>query len=166
MICAPAGFILRPAARRSAGPAPAADARSVRRHNSLHQMSNAVAEQEQRSRDIADTTRRYLTALNTGGVGVTFGVAGALAARGVEPRWAVWPVAIFVLGLAITGGSLLLAKHKALKRRDAAAEEAPAPGFKKWYWANFTYEILALLAFLFAVGMGLWKLNCVHLPPH
>ena len=128
------------------------------------QMPTTVTEQEQRSRDIADTTRRYLTALNTGGIAITFGVAGTLAGRGVEPRWAIWPVAIFVLGLTITAGSLLLAKHKALKRRDAAAGEAPTPSFKEWYWANFTYEVLALITFLVAVGIGLWGLSSVHLP--
>jgi len=121
-------------------------------------------EQEQRSREIADTTRRYLTALNTGGVAVTFAVAGALASHGVEPRWAVGPVAVFVAGLTITGVSLLLAKHKALRRRNAAAAQEPEPNFKKVLWANFTYEVLALVAFLVAVGLGLWELSCVRLP--
>lgn len=119
-------------------------------------------EQEQRSREIADTTRRYLTALNTGGVAVTFTVAGALASHGVEPRWAVGPVAVFVVGLTITAVSLMLAKHKALRRRDAAAESEP--NFKKVLWANFTYEVLSLAAFLVAVGLGLWELSCVRLP--
>ena len=92
-------------------------------------------------------------------------MAGTLAGRGVEPLWAVCPVGIFVLGLAITGASLVLAKHKALKRRGAAAENASDPDFKRLYWANFTYELLALLAFLIAVGVGLWKLSSLHLPP-
>jgi hypothetical protein len=127
-------------------------------------MSTIMTEQEERSREIADTTRRYLTALNTGGVAITFGVAGTLAGRGVEPRWAIWPVAIFGLGLAITACSLFLAKHKALKRRDAAPNQSP--DFKKWYSANFTYELLALLTFLVAVGIGLWNLSRVHLPSH
>ena len=115
-------------------------------------MAEAVV--EQRAREIADTTRRYLTALNTGGVAITFGVAGTLAGNGVDPAWAVCPVSIFVLGLAITAGSLFLAKHKALKRRDAAQNNAPAPDFKQWYQRNFTFEVVALLAFLVAVGVA------------
>ena len=128
-------------------------------------MTDVMAKEEHKAREIADTTRRYLTALNTGGVAVTFGVAGTLAGRGIEPRWAVCPVAIFVAGLAVTGASLLLAKHKALKRRDAAAQNAAAPHFKRWYWANFTFEVMALAVFLTGVGAGLWKLYCLRLPP-
>jgi|SRR5437867_4980095 len=123
-----------------------------------------ASEQEKRSRDIADTTRRYLTALNTGGVAITFAVAGTLAGRGVDPRWTIWPVATFVLGLTITASSLLLAKHKALRRRDAAAAGQSLPNFNRWYWANFTYEILALITFLVAVSIDLWMLGRVHLP--
>jgi hypothetical protein len=121
------------------------------------------AEQQQRSRDIADETRRYLTGLNTGGIAVIFAVAGALASNGVEPRWAVAPVVVFVLGLTITGGSLLFAKHKAEKRKKADQNKAPEPDYDQWYRRNFTYECLALATFLFAVGFGLWELSGIHL---
>jgi hypothetical protein len=122
------------------------------------------AEQEQRAREIADTTRRYLTALNTGGIALTFAVAGALASEGVQPGWAVRPVAVFVLGLTITGGSLFFAKHKTFRRRNAARAGAPEPDFAKWYSANFTYELLALITFLVAVIVGLWELSHLQLP--
>jgi hypothetical protein len=81
-------------------------------------MSNESPDQEKRSREIADRIRTYLTALNTGGIAITFGVAGFLASQKVSPAWAVWPVVGFVVGLVILGASLFLAKHKALKRRD------------------------------------------------
>lgn len=84
-----------------------------------------VEEHDSRSREIADTTRRYLVALNTGGVAMTFVVAGSLAAEGVNPGWAIWPVAIFVFGLTISAISLFLAKNKALRRRNATAEGKP-----------------------------------------
>jgi hypothetical protein len=126
-------------------------------------VTDTVSDQEERSREIADTTRRYLTALNTGGVAVTFGVASSLTGRGIQPRWASWPVLLFVLGLAITASSLMLAKHKALKRRDAAIARASEPSFKRWYWRSFTFEVLALIAFLTGVGLGLWKLSCLRL---
>jgi uncharacterized membrane protein YbhN (UPF0104 family) len=75
-------------------------------------------DQEKRSREIADKLRTYLAALNTGGIAVPFGVASSLAGLKVNPTWAVWPVSVFAFGLALLAASLLLAKHKALKRRD------------------------------------------------
>ena len=80
-------------------------------------MSNEPPDQEKRSREIADKIRAYLTALNTGGIAITFGVAGSLASQKVRPAWTVWPVVGFVVGLILLGASLFLAKHKALKRR-------------------------------------------------
>jgi hypothetical protein len=56
------------------------------------------SDEEQRIRALPDSARRYLTALNSGGIGVSFAVAGALAPNGVEPRWVIWPVVAFVVG--------------------------------------------------------------------
>ena len=122
-------------------------------------MSDEPPDQEKRSREIADKLRTYLTALHTGGIAITFGVAGSLASQKVNPAWAVWPVVGFVVGLVILGASLFLAKHKALKRRDN-----PSIDFTKWYWRNFTYDLFSLLAFVVAVGIGLWQLSCLRLP--
>ena len=119
-------------------------------------MSADPPDQEKRSRDIADKLRTYLTALHTGGIAITFGVAGSLAAQRVHPAWVVLPVSGFVLGLIVLGASLFLAKHKALRRRDD-----PARDFKSWYWWNFTYDLLSLSIFVAAVCGGLWKLSCV-----
>lgn len=121
-------------------------------------MPTETENQEDRSREIADKLRTYLAALNTGGIAMTFGVAGSLASHKVNPAWAALPVGAFVVGLLILGGSLFLAKHKALKRRDN-----PAVNFKAWYWRNFTYDVLSLVAFTVAVGLGLWKLSCLQL---
>lgn len=122
-------------------------------------MSNEPPDQEKRSQEIADKVRTYLTALNTGGIAITFGVAGSLASQKVSPAWAVWPVASFVAGLVMLGASLFLAKHKALKRRDD-----PNIDFRKWYWRNFTYDLLSLTIFIVAVSIGLWQLNSLRLP--
>ena len=46
-------------------------------------MSNELLDQEKRSREIADKLRTYLTALNTGGIAITFRVAGSLASQKV-----------------------------------------------------------------------------------
>ena len=129
--------------------------------NCLSRMLIEPSDQEKRSREIADKLRTYLAALNTGGIAVTFGVAGSLANHNVHPRWTVWPVAAFVVGLLILAVSHLLSKHKALKRRDN-----PHAHFTKWYWRNFTYDALSLLAFCVAVGLGLWELSgiCLDCP--
>jgi hypothetical protein len=122
-------------------------------------MPTELIDQEKQSQEIADKIRTYLTALNTGGIAISFGVASSLASQKVNPGWAVWPVSVFAVGLMIVGGSLFLAKHKALKRRDNSSVN-----FKKWYWRNFTYDLLSLLAFIVGVGAGLWQLNYLRLP--
>ena len=116
---------------------------------------------ENRSREIADTTRRLLIALNTGGIAVTFGVAGSLAAQDVAPSWAVAPVSVFVAGLVVSAISLLMAKHKAIKRRDAVREGQAEPNFKVWHHRNFTYEVITLVIFVVAVYVGLNQLQYV-----
>lgn len=116
---------------------------------------------DSRAREIADTTRRYLIALNTGGVAMMFAVASSLATEGVNPGWAIWPVGIFVIGLTISAISLFLAKNKALRRKNAAAEGKPMPDYATWYSANFSYEILTLAIFLVGVFVGLWKLSTI-----
>lgn len=121
-------------------------------------MATEPANQEQRSRDIADKIRAYLSALHTGGIAITFAVAGSLASQKVHPAWAILPVSGFVLGLVVLGASLFLAKHKALKRRGA-----PTQNFKSWYWRNFTFDLLSLVIFAASVGAGLWRLSCVTL---
>ncbi len=120
-------------------------------------------DQEKRSREIADTVRRYLVAIHTGGIGITFGVVGALASNKVNPGWAAWPVAIFSMGLVVVGGSLFLAKHKAIKRRDAIGQNTAAPDFTACFWRNDTWDRVSLIIFLLGVLVGIWKLNGISL---
>lgn len=49
-------------------------------------MATEPADQEQRSRDIADKIRAYLSALHTGGIAITFAVAGSLASLKKQNR--------------------------------------------------------------------------------
>ena len=85
-------------------------------------------DQEERAREIADATRRYLVAINSGAVIVLLGLAGALASECVPPGWVVWPAVVFSASILVTGFSLGYAKRKALWRRDAyRAEEEPPP---------------------------------------
>lgn len=126
-------------------------------------MSDA-ADHDKRSREIADTTRRLLVAINTGGVGVTFAMAGTLAGSKVNPGWAAWPVGIFIAGLVVTGGSLLLAKYRELERGKAAKAGKPAPEFSAWYWRSFTWDGFALGLFVVGCVVGLWKLSTLTIP--
>lgn len=116
---------------------------------------------EKRSREIADSIRRLLIALNTGGIGVAFGVASSLAGHKVAPGWAAWPVSFFVCGLIVTAISLFLAKHRELKRRDKNLDNLRMPNFTKWYWQSFTWDLVALTFFVVGTIAGLIKLQCL-----
>lgn len=120
-------------------------------------------EQENRSREIADTIRRYLIAINTGGIGVSFAVAGTLAGNNVKPSWVIMPVVIFSLGLTIIGVSLFLAKHKAIKRRDANINNKPEPDYTSYIWRNITWDIVSLIIFLLGVFVGVYFLYGIEI---
>jgi len=112
-----------------------------------------------RADDMADTMRRYLIGINTGGVAIALTFAASAMEKGVHPAWVIWPVLLFVIGLGVSGGSLLLGKHKALKRKQAAEIGEPIPKYKAWYQRNFTYELFTLTFFFCAVGIGLHQLQ-------
>lgn len=122
-------------------------------------MQSEPSDQEKRSRDVADKIRTYLIALHSGGIAVTFAVAGTLAGQKVAPAWAVWPVASFVTGLVVLGMSLFLAKYKALTR-----DRDPSIQFTRWFWRNATYDLASLGIFVVAVCIGLWQLHVIRLP--
>jgi len=114
-----------------------------------------------RADELADAMRRYLIGINTGGIAVTLTFAASLAEKGVHPGWVIWPAALFSLGLGISGSSLLFAKHKALKRKKAAEENQEIPKYDAWCQRNFTYEFITLTVFLVAVGLALYRLQCI-----
>jgi len=126
---------------------------------------STVAEHEARSREVADKLRTFLIASNTGGVGVVFAVAGTLAGHKIHPSWAVVPVALFVLGLVVTAVSMLLAKHRELKRRDAAAEGKDAPDFAGFFWRSYTWDAVSLVCFALGAVVGLCQLQYVRFSP-
>ena len=106
-------------------------------------------DQERRSREIADTLRRYLVGMNSGAIVVIVGLAGALASNGEKPAWAVAPIAVYVAALLMTLYSLVLAKRKALARRDAYLEQREQPDFKtRLRDRNETWDVCSLLAFI------------------
>jgi len=109
--------------------------------------------------------RRYLVAINTGGIAVIFAVAGKLAEFKIQVHWATLPILIFVGGLTTTGISLLLAKHKSIKRHEAEVEgvDPPSYGRRFWMW-NFVYEIVALVIFVIGVVVALNSLQHIQIP--
>jgi hypothetical protein len=116
-----------------------------------------------RADDLADTMRRYLVGINTGGIAVTLTFAASMAEKGIHPAWAIVPVSLFAFGLGVSGFSLLYAKHKALKRKDAKEEGKEIPKFKAWCQRNFTYELITLVIFLVASGASIYQLKNLEL---
>src|SRR3989338_7619831 len=121
-----------------------------------------VAEHEKRSQEIADTTRRIVVTLNSGGIGLVFAVAGTLTTHGAPAGWALLPVGLFLVGLLFTGVSLFLAKHRELKQRDAAKIGEDEPEYlKNWYWRSFTWDLVAFFFFGAGAFAGLSSLACI-----
>ncbi len=61
---------------------------------------DSSAAHEQRSQEIADQTRKYLVALDTGGIGASIALVGAMNES--DPEWVVLPIGLFVLGLVLS----------------------------------------------------------------
>lgn len=116
-----------------------------------------------RADELADVLRRYLVGINTGGIAASLTFAASLAEKGINPNWVFWPVAIFVVGLGVSGGSMLYAKHKALKRRDAADNGGDIPEFDSCLQRNFSWDLVTLLIFLAGCTCGLIELNQLSL---
>lgn len=125
-----------------------------------------AADHEARARAVADSLRNYLTALNTGGIGAVFAIAGTLIDRGVDPRWAIWPIVFYVVGILLTGLSLAFAKHRELKRRDAAIALREAPDFTGFFWRSYTWDSFSLAAFLLGSGCAMYYLLRVEIVAH
>lgn len=124
---------------------------------------NKTNDHESRSRSVADTLRNFLIAVHTGGVGAMLAVASSLVEKQVHSRWAFVPVIIFVSGLIVVGVSLLLAKHREIKRRDAAKNRKPEPDFTGLFWRSQTWDTISLVLFLAGAVAGLVALSCVKL---
>ena len=69
-------------------------------------------DQEFRSRELADSLRKYLIGINTGGIAVVTALSKSLS-------WAP-TIMCFILGIVFCGVSLFFAQYRALKRRDSA----------------------------------------------
>ena len=105
---------------------------------------------QQRADDMGDAMRRYLVAVNLGGIGVLAVLVEKGA--GADLPHSIWvPLLLFCFGLTLSGVSIALQKHKALRRRDAARDEESEPDFTIPRWRNQTYDLISFGAFIFGV---------------
>ena len=111
-------------------------------------MSDEAANQEKRSQEAADSSRRFAVVLNGGALIVVCALAGAL-----QKSWPLHAVPFFILGLLCTGVSVMLVKHRALKRRDAANAGRPAPKFGV-FMASWTWDYVAFVFFVVGAIVG------------
>lgn len=124
-------------------------------------------EHEQRSRDLADSLRNFLVAVNTGGIGAMLITAGALAEQKINPSWTLWPSVLFIVGLLMTGWSIFAAQHRAeirLKGSKAYAEEVAdyPPLTFPWWWQSAPWNIVALTAFASGALLAILTLSCIR----
>jgi hypothetical protein len=114
---------------------------------------------ERRSQEIADTTRRFLTGLNTGGAVLTVFLATALIDQGIRPSWIVGPLLAFTLSITFVGVSLFLAKYRSIKRSLSDPDDKTMQKFKRWYMRSFTWDIASGIFFLLGVWCALAKIS-------
>ena len=120
-------------------------------------------EYEKRAQEVADSLRRFLIAIHTGGIGVILAVASSLVDEKIEPKWAFWPVLIFITGLIVVGVSLLLAKHREVKRGEAEKEGKEEPDFSGFFWRSYTWDSFSLILFVIGSIVALCKLSGINL---
>ena len=109
-----------------------------------------------RSEELADSTRRYLIAVHTGGIGVSFAVASAFADNGIAPAWAWWPVSFFSVGMGLVFLSLFLAKDRELARYKAGGRNNIT---FPWYRGSWPWDAASAIAFVVGAIAGLIKIS-------
>jgi len=112
---------------------------------------------ESRSQALADEIRRFLVTAHTGGIAAIVVLAASLADKNIQPKWAVAPIVLFLLGILLAALSMFLAQHREIKRRDAEARGDPSPKFKVLLW-SWVWNWLSLGLFALASIIGLCSL--------
>jgi hypothetical protein len=120
-------------------------------------------EHEQRSRELADSLRNFLVAVNTGGIGALLLAATSLAEQKMNPSWAMWPMLIFVFGLLCTAWSIFAAQHRAEERWKATNADRDLPYNFPRYWQSAPWNIAALICFVVGAVLSVLMLSCLQL---
>ncbi|MGZ8272021.1 MAG: hypothetical protein ACXW1T_12295 [Methylophilus sp.] len=103
-------------------------------------------DQEFRSRELADSLRKYLIGINTGGIAVVTALSKSLS-------WAP-TIMFFILGIVFCGISLFFAQYRTLKRRDSAKLKMAEPIFPLYRHSRF-WNALSFLCFVVGAILGL-----------
>lgn len=111
---------------------------------------------EARSQAIADEIRRFLIGANTGGIAAVVTLTASFSPH-VAPRWAVTPIAFYLLGVSFAAISYFLAQHREIRRREAARSGEPEPHFTFFQW-SWLWNLLGAGSFLIASIFGLLAL--------
>ena len=112
---------------------------------------------ESRSQALADEIRRFLVVIHTGGIATTVAFAASLADNDVQPKWAVAPIILFLLGILLAALSMFLAQHREIKRRDAEEKNESPPHFRVLLW-SWVWNWSSLGAFALASVISLCSL--------
>lgn len=109
------------------------------------------------------STRRYTTAINSAGIGVTLAIGGKIMELSIHPvHTLLWPFALFAVGLLLTGVSTMLAKHKRVSDRDSVYSKREMNNWNRLFYTNWNYEIAAIICFVAGVLVEitiLWNLD-------
>ena len=125
---------------------------------------NEAIRHEERAQTNADSLRRLLIIINTGGIVIIFLIAGRLLEHNVNPTWALCSVTIFTSGLVLTAISLILAKIREIKRGNAIREGKDPTKFNVMM-TSLTWDILSLVLFVSAVVVGIFRLISIEISP-
>jgi len=117
---------------------------------------------ELRSQALADEIRRFLITANTGGIATIVAFSASLIDKDVQPKWAITPITIFLLGILLAAVSMFLAQHREIKRRDADEKGEPRPHFSVLIW-SWVWNCLSLGAFVVASAISLCSLAHVSI---
>ena len=123
----------------------ARDTRKRRKWGEAKMAINKLAEYyRQRADEMGDSMRRYLVGVNSGGIGIL----AVLVGKGDSLKLQlIAPLLCFSIGLIFTGVSVTLQKHKALRRKEAAAKNKEEPNFDVAQWRNETYDLISFAFF-------------------
>lgn len=136
--------------------------RPIRVHEDDKMGTTTRQEHEQRSRELADSLRNFLIAVNTGGIGAMLFTAGNLAEQKINPSWTLWPILLFVAGLLATAWSIFAAQHRAEERWKAGEENRPPLYHFPHRWQSAPWNVAALVCFAAGAVWAVVELSCVR----
>src|SRR6266853_3815153 len=128
-------------------------------HTTKRPSSRQAREDLARARQYGDRLRTFLTASNTGAIGILLATAGSLTGKDISPNWVTVPVSIFAGNLVIFGISLIIGEHRSLLRRRDRDAQSRMPVWKM----AITWNIIVLLVFVIGIFSSVAALRSIKL---